>query len=598
MQRRIPAACVMFERSMEAQSDLTQLHHLCLYELGKCHLSQLDWRGAAACGERLARESAWSKCFYHYEQAVAHYMLEGASVRVEQLMEAVPQLVQRHKFAGKTPPVEKFLARKARKYFQQGRRLLLPAVEFMYVTHCFDMMDRPRMLATLALVDQAVEELERFLTPTLSPAAQEERDEYDKQRRRSSKRTGGGKRKSFKASEAPPPVQATSLGIPVHPISSAHAPPVLHGNSSLAPSLAGPAAATSAATAVTPKGEDPFATKTATILPNTKVAMTVQLPLLESIPAEPYDNFFDDLCMAYMWRGALHRCIYALKYMNQVTVFDTSKVVSEKDGKAAAGINSKNSAALSTSPTPAETGKASLTGHAHLHHRVYRQHRDAAEANLKASLHYGSSVQLDEYVLPYAQYELGRLYATRAVEAGPDVLEAQVKAYTSAQQSGAVTHAESSREPTRSKRRTRRPVPRVPEASGGKSASSSDYDTATGGATSESSTFSSPANSLYNAPVRRVSSLLDEMQVEQALEDRLRDDLERGKQAFDAAMTSYEHYSLENALHFRIHNIQARLAWELQELERRRGLRTEAGVEAVSSKVGESEDETEGATPP
>lgn len=55
-------------------------------------------------------------------------------------MAQVPDLMQR--IAGKSIPLEKFVARRARKFVQQGNRLVLPGIELAYVLNCLGLSPR------------------------------------------------------------------------------------------------------------------------------------------------------------------------------------------------------------------------------------------------------------------------------------------------------------------------------------------------------------------------------------------------------------------------------------------------------------------------
>lgn len=56
------------------------------------------------------------------------------------IMKRVPDLMQR--IAGKSIPLEKFVARRARKFVSQGNRLALPGVELAYVLNCLGLSPR------------------------------------------------------------------------------------------------------------------------------------------------------------------------------------------------------------------------------------------------------------------------------------------------------------------------------------------------------------------------------------------------------------------------------------------------------------------------
>ena len=77
------------------------------------------------------------------------------------LMTEVPKLRQR--IAGKSIPLEKFVARKARKCESQGGRLLLPALELAYVLHAISRAPRPVVAEhMLPQVEAALAELRRY----------------------------------------------------------------------------------------------------------------------------------------------------------------------------------------------------------------------------------------------------------------------------------------------------------------------------------------------------------------------------------------------------------------------------------------------------
>jgi Protein of unknown function (DUF3808) len=76
-------------------------------------------------------------------------------------MKEVPKLRQR--IAGKSIPLEKFVARKSRKCEAQGGRLVLPALELAYILHAVSRA--PRMVIAeqmLPLVEAVLVELKRY----------------------------------------------------------------------------------------------------------------------------------------------------------------------------------------------------------------------------------------------------------------------------------------------------------------------------------------------------------------------------------------------------------------------------------------------------
>ncbi|KAL7055760.1 hypothetical protein AAHC03_022653 [Spirometra sp. Aus1] len=178
----------LFFQSIRSQSDFTNYHHICYWELMWCYCVQGKWLQAMKYAERLACESKWSQATYRYLKAalIIQFMEEEAkagsdvsgdrfsalkdrrltpvalsgyvvnketpkereitedadggtmSLHVEKLLEGVPQMVQR--IAGKSLPIEKFAMRKSKRYFEQGKRLTLPGLELMYLWNGFKLV--------------------------------------------------------------------------------------------------------------------------------------------------------------------------------------------------------------------------------------------------------------------------------------------------------------------------------------------------------------------------------------------------------------------------------------------------------------------------
>jgi hypothetical protein len=106
------------------------------------------------------RPSQWSKAVYAYGVAALLVQLGGEANQAEglRLMTDVPKLRQR--IAGKSIPLEKFVARKARKCEAQRGRLVLPALELAYILHAVSRAPRAVVAAQmLPLVEAALAEL-------------------------------------------------------------------------------------------------------------------------------------------------------------------------------------------------------------------------------------------------------------------------------------------------------------------------------------------------------------------------------------------------------------------------------------------------------
>jgi len=121
-----------YNNAIKAELVWRQLHHICYWELCWNHALLLDWIPAANFAGRLFEESKWSRSFYAYEQA-SFLLMTGDPAhtgKIKELLESVPKNKQR--IAGKSIPIEKFVVRKTRQYFQLGY-LVLPAFEIIYM---------------------------------------------------------------------------------------------------------------------------------------------------------------------------------------------------------------------------------------------------------------------------------------------------------------------------------------------------------------------------------------------------------------------------------------------------------------------------------
>ncbi|KAF5368262.1 hypothetical protein D9615_010361 [Tricholomella constricta] len=169
-------AIAYYTKAMASQVQYRNLHHISFWEIAVARLAlwevgeevvkgggvelegkekeegkeevevEVEVGGSAACWRVLEKEATWSKSIYSY--GLAACLLQdwdtdeedtaaGRKKKAERLKEAagfmarVPGL--RQKIAGKSIPLEKFVARKARKFASQKNRLLLPALEVAYL---------------------------------------------------------------------------------------------------------------------------------------------------------------------------------------------------------------------------------------------------------------------------------------------------------------------------------------------------------------------------------------------------------------------------------------------------------------------------------
>nr|GAT47379.1 predicted protein [Mycena chlorophos] len=125
------------EKAMQVQKQYRNLWHISWWECAIANLCLYEVGESLKCWRDLEKEATWSKAIYTYGVAVC--LLGSASAddekgRLEEarkVMERVPTL--RQKIAGKSIPLEKFVARKARKFISQGNYLALPVLEIAYL---------------------------------------------------------------------------------------------------------------------------------------------------------------------------------------------------------------------------------------------------------------------------------------------------------------------------------------------------------------------------------------------------------------------------------------------------------------------------------
>lgn len=141
--RSQPAQAIeWYQKAINSQNQYRNLHHISYWEMATSYLALWDVPSSLGCWQKLGAEATWSKACYAYAQAVCLLELGSDDQRAEaaKLMEKVPGLRQR--IAGKSIPLEKFIARKARKFQDQGNRLTLAAMEFSYLFPCISRAPR------------------------------------------------------------------------------------------------------------------------------------------------------------------------------------------------------------------------------------------------------------------------------------------------------------------------------------------------------------------------------------------------------------------------------------------------------------------------
>ncbi|CAE6491811.1 unnamed protein product [Rhizoctonia solani] len=119
---------------INGQKGYEQLGSVMLWEMALCHLSLGRWRESAECWKQMKDTAKWSKSVYAYGRAAC--LLQAGNLsseeqkEVDSLMREVPTLRQR--IAGKSIPLEKYVARKAERYIAE-KTLVAPAIELAYM---------------------------------------------------------------------------------------------------------------------------------------------------------------------------------------------------------------------------------------------------------------------------------------------------------------------------------------------------------------------------------------------------------------------------------------------------------------------------------
>eukprot|EP00124_Ichthyophonus_hoferi_P001040 Ihof_evm2s47 gene=Ihof_evmTU2s47 len=187
---RLEDAIVEYKRSIAAQSEWVQMHHICYWELMHLYSFQGRWKDAAKQAHVLVLESKWSKATYQYMEAAYTYMdimdtenvvtSEDRSLLKDLFASVAPY---KQKIAGKSIPMEKFVIRKCRKFEMQDNYLMLPGLEMMYTWSVFQYMHSENLEAMLSLILDAITEIHTAFEKT----SQVSGSSTDKKKKRESK---------------------------------------------------------------------------------------------------------------------------------------------------------------------------------------------------------------------------------------------------------------------------------------------------------------------------------------------------------------------------------------------------------------------------
>ncbi|TPX37753.1 hypothetical protein SmJEL517_g00442 [Synchytrium microbalum] len=163
------------EQVQQYGAEWKQLIDITYWEMGIAKAIMLDWSGAANCYAHLYAVNKWSKAVYRFQQAACMYQADAEKYKtqVDTMMKEIAKLTK--KVAGKSIPVEKFFARKSRKWTLQGGRLLLPGLECLYIWNGFDFMPKEHLYQALDLINDAL----RKLDSQLPPSADQDKPPYE-----------------------------------------------------------------------------------------------------------------------------------------------------------------------------------------------------------------------------------------------------------------------------------------------------------------------------------------------------------------------------------------------------------------------------------
>ncbi|KAL4717690.1 hypothetical protein ACJJTC_000839 [Scirpophaga incertulas] len=136
---QLNTAMNIYHRVVLNQNTFQQFRHVCYWENMWIHALRTQWRDAAHYAAQLMEESSWSRTVYAYTKAVMLLQMdcysEGDRGHCTDLLRSTEMYKQR--IAGKSLPLEKFMIRRSERYFMQGSRLLLPAIELLCLWNMF-----------------------------------------------------------------------------------------------------------------------------------------------------------------------------------------------------------------------------------------------------------------------------------------------------------------------------------------------------------------------------------------------------------------------------------------------------------------------------
>ncbi|KAF9104429.1 hypothetical protein BGX29_001901 [Mortierella sp. GBA35] len=163
---------IAIHESIEVQPEWRNLKHACVFEQLMCAMMESDHDLACTKSRLLLRESNWTKTIFRYLAAITTLRrgLPKEAKRVDELMRKVEPGKQ--KFCGVEIFPETFCARKANRYLNEGRRLLLPDYDFLVLWNGFDMMPLKSLRVALSNIMIEVQRLEALLPASMLAIAE------------------------------------------------------------------------------------------------------------------------------------------------------------------------------------------------------------------------------------------------------------------------------------------------------------------------------------------------------------------------------------------------------------------------------------------
>ncbi|KAG0231541.1 hypothetical protein BGW42_000186 [Actinomortierella wolfii] len=148
--------------SLTVEPEWHHLGHVLAFEELMCAMMTRDHDKACEKARLLLKESRWSKCAFRYLVAITGYErgIPTEKRKIDSVMSKVEDGMQ--KVAGMHLFFETFLARKSKRYIQEGH-LLLPGYDFMLLWNTFDMMPLKVLHQALDTISTEVTRLRRLL---------------------------------------------------------------------------------------------------------------------------------------------------------------------------------------------------------------------------------------------------------------------------------------------------------------------------------------------------------------------------------------------------------------------------------------------------